>query len=367
MRHTAAACLMFFLSSTLISPFTAACTGTTVKAVNGDIVFCRTMEWDNTFMPTELVATPRNHVFTAQMPEGMKGMTWTGKYGIAGLFIIPVQAYADGMNEMGLTVGGFYHEFFAEYAEYSSAQSERTISPVDVIPYLLSTCATVDDVRAALERVVVVAVEMPEFGAAVEFHFMVTEPSGKQVIVEYSGGKPKFFDSPVGVIANSPTYDWHLLNLGNFIRLPSPEIQERKMGDYTIHALDTGTDLLGLPGDFASPSRFVRAAILTHYVRRTADAKEAVYQAFQIMDSFNTPVYRGGPDNNETDKARSETSWTLAHDLANRAFYYHTANDRTVQKVDLTRIDFQALAAPVHLAIDKGEMTVIDRTADLMK
>lgn len=79
MRHIAAVCLMFFLSSTLISSFTAACTGTTVKAVNGDVVFCRTMEWDNTFMPTELAVTPRNHVFTAQMPEGMKGMTWTGK------------------------------------------------------------------------------------------------------------------------------------------------------------------------------------------------------------------------------------------------------------------------------------------------
>lgn len=139
------------------------------------------------------------------------------------------------------------------------------------------------------------------------------------------------------------------------------------MGDYTVHALDTGTDLIGLPGDYTSPSRFVRATVLTHHVRKTPDAKEAVYQALQIMDSFNTPVYGGGSNNTETDRARSETSWTLAHDLTNRTFYYHTANDRTVQKVEVSQIDFERLTEPVRLKLDNGEMTVIDRTGEMMK
>lgn len=348
-----------------LGSFAEACTGITLRAANGDVVFCRTMEWDAGFVPSEILVYPRNHTFEALMPESMPGMSWKGKYGIAGLAVIKVNAYVDAMNEKGLIVGMFYHEGYAEYAKYSKDRADRSISSVDVAPYILSTCATIDEAKQAMEKVELVHVEETPMGFPLPLHYMITEPNGKQVVLEYVDGKPKFFDSKVGTIANSPTYDWHLTNLGNYTRLPSPEVLERKMGDYTAHALDTGTDLIGLPGDYTSPSRFVRAAVLSHYVRKTPDAKEAVYQAFQVMDSFNVPVYGGGLDNPETNLARSETYWTLAHDLTNRTFYYHTSSDRTAQKVDVSRIDFEKLAKPIRKKLDKGEMTVIDRTDEI--
>lgn len=344
-----------------------ACTGTTIRATNGDVVFCRSMEWDDGFVPSEILVSPRHCTYRAHMPELMPGLSWKGQYGVAGLAIAitSVNAYIDGMNEKGLTVGGFYHEGFAEYANYSQENAERSISSLDVISYLLSTCANIDEVHKALEKVEVVYTGKTVLGIEAPLHYMVTEPGGKQVVIEWKEGKPKFFDSKLGVIANSPTYDWHVLNVGNYIGLPSIEVQKRKMEHQMISALDAGTDLIGLPGDFTSPSRFVRASILTNYVRRTPDAKEAIYQAFQIMDSFNSPIYKDAVLKEGSKKSRSETSWTLAHDLTNRAFYYHTANDRMVQKVDVAQINFGKLVKQVHRDLDKDEMTILDRTGEI--
>ena len=357
----------FFVILSASASFTEACTGITIRAANGDVVFCRTLEFDASFVPSEILVYPRNHSFKAALPDSAPGMSWKGKYGVAGLGIIPLQSYTDAMNEKGLIAGIFYHEYYAQYAAYSKDRADRCISPADVVSFILSTCENIEEVKQALEKVDVVSVEDYAPGIPVELHYIVTEPGGKQVVIEYSDGKPKFFESKVGVITNSPNYDWHLTNLGNYTRLPSPELLEQRMGDYTTRALDTGTDLIGLPGDYTSTSRFVRAAVLTYYVRKVPDAKEAVYQAFQIMDSFNVPVYGGGPDNRETDRARSETCWTMAHDLKHRTFYYHTSADRTVQKVDVSKIDFDKLAEPVHRKLDNGEMTIIDRTEEIME
>ena len=355
----------FCAASLLWGASAEACTGITVRAKNGDVVFSRTMEWDDGFIPAEILILPRNHSYQPHMPEPMKGMSWQGKYGTAGVAVPKVNAYIDGMNEKGLVIGAFYHEGFAGFATYSPERSGRSISSLDVIPYLLSTCANLQEVREALEKVDVVHTGKTEFGIAAPMHLMVTGPDGKQAVVEWVDGKPKFFESKLGVITNSPTYDWHLINLGNYIGLQGEDVQTRELEGQKIFALDHGTELLGMPGDFTSPSRFVRAAILSSYARRTPDAKEALYQAFQIMDSFNAPVTRHAAQSGKMSHARSETSWTTAHDLMNRAFYYHTSNDRTVQKIDVAKIDFGKLSKPVSLKLDNGEMTVIDRTGEI--
>ena len=57
---------------------------------------------------------------------------------------------ADGMNEAGLAVGLFYHPGFAEYPDYDPATADQTIGAVDVVGYLLTQFATIDEVKAGM-------------------------------------------------------------------------------------------------------------------------------------------------------------------------------------------------------------------------
>ena len=50
-------------------------------------------------------------------------------------------------------------------------------------------------------------------------HFMVVEPSGSGVVVEFLDGKMHLFDAPLRVITNSPEYPWHMTNLRNYVNL----------------------------------------------------------------------------------------------------------------------------------------------------
>jgi choloylglycine hydrolase len=89
-------------------------------------------------------------------------------------------------------------------------------------------------------------------------HFFLQDKSGKSLVVEPVDGTLKVHDAPLGVMANAPTYDWHMTNLANYINLSVNDIESIKLGAQKISAFGAGGGLLGLPGDFTPPSRFAR-------------------------------------------------------------------------------------------------------------
>jgi choloylglycine hydrolase len=89
----------------------------------------------------------------------------------------------------------------------------------------------------------------------------VQDKSGKSIAIEPRGGVLKVTDAPLGVMTNAPTYDWHMTNLDNYINLNTKDIGSEKLGAVTLSATGSGSGMLGLPGDFTPPSRFIRAAI----------------------------------------------------------------------------------------------------------
>ena len=92
-----------------------ACTGITLKAKDGAVVYGRTMEWGSFDLRSRLVIVPRGYHFTGQTPDGKPGHSWKAKYGVVGLDGVEKDIVLDGMNEKGMTVGLFYHPGFAEY------------------------------------------------------------------------------------------------------------------------------------------------------------------------------------------------------------------------------------------------------------
>ncbi len=340
-----------------------ACTGITLKATDGAIVAGRTMEWGSFDLNSRVVILPRGHQFIGQTPAGKNGLRARAKYGVVAIDGLE-RVFLDGMNEKGLVIGAFYHPGYASYAEYDAAEAAKSMSSTDVAAYLLATCATVEEVRETLDNILVVNVIEESLGIPAALHFKVTEPSGKQIVIEWNKGKHTIYDAPLGVITNAPTYDWHLTNLRNYVNLSPVGIPSKKIEELKFAPLGGGSGMIGLPGDFTPPSRFIRAVAFTQTARKTPNATETVYELFRILDNFNVPL--GAAESGGESKLegmRSSTLWTSGYDLKNKTLYWHTAHNRQVQKVDLSRIDFEKLSERQIFPLDvRKRQSIIDRT-----
>ena len=339
-----------------------ACTGITLRAKDGSIVFARTLEWGTFDLNGRVMVIPRGAVFTGQTPDQRPGVTWKARYGVVGISVLGKQYLTDGMNEKGLVLGMFYHPGFAGYKPYDATKATESLGPLDVAQYLLTTCSSIAEVRAALNRVYVVPVVEPAIGFPPPVHFMITEPSGKQVVVEFNKGRTTFFDAPLGVITNAPTYDWHMTNLRNYVNLSPVALPGKRIEELDFKPLGGGSGLIGLPGDFTPPSRFVRAVAFTQTARRVDNGIEAMYEAFRILDNFNVPLGASeGSGKHDTEGMRSSTIWTVATDASNRVIYYHTQHNRRVRKIDVGAIDFGALGGEIRtIPLDKKKSQDIE-------
>lgn len=246
------------------------------------------------------------------------------------------------MNEKGLYVGVYYLPGFAEYAEYSKAEASKSMSVGDLMQWMLSSFETVDGIIKNLDKVKVVSVQNKDFGGAeLPFHFKIADASGNGKIIEIvEKGTIKIYEPYLGVITNSPTYDWHILNQRNYLGLSTLPKSSKKFDSYEVKATGGGSGLLGIPGDFTPPSRFVRAAAFTASVRLLKNSEDAVFESFRILDNFNVPIGAQLPRSHIPKGVVSATQVTTSSDLKNRTFYYHTMWNRQVRKIDLKKIDF---------------------------
>jgi choloylglycine hydrolase len=344
-----AACLL------LANPSNA-CTGITLESQDGAVVFGRTLEWGAFDLHSRLVVVPRGLEYKAITPDGAPGLAWTVIFGVVGLDAVEKDFIVDGMNEQGLSVNVFYHPGYAKYPEYDAALAFSTLSSLDVCQYLLTTCASVEDVRKALATVRVVGVIEPTLGIAPPIHLIVTEPSGKAIVIEFKDGGVQIYDAPLGVITNAPGYDWHVTNLRNYLNLSAVALPSKKIEDMNFAPLGGGTGMIGLPGDFTPPSRFVRAVAFAKTARPTENGDETMYEVFRILDNFNVPLGAAeGEGESKIKGLRSATLWTTAYNTKNLVMQYHTMHNRRVRQIDLKKIDFATRDQMVRLPLDQNK------------
>jgi len=322
----------------------SACTSIALVAEDGTVVYGRTMEWGTFDLNSRVAIIPRGYQLQGHTPDGEPGLRWKARYGVVGLDALERDIITDGMNEKGLVVGVLYLPGFSEYQSYDSAWANISMGSAEFANYVLTEFATIDEVRDGLKKIRVVPIPEPALGnIPAPLHLTVIDQSGKAIVVQYLKGELKIFDNPLRVLTNSPSFDWHMTNLRNYINLSAVALPTKKIEDLDFAPIGAGTGFLGIPGDYTPPSRFVRAVAYSQTARKTPDGDETVYEVFRIMDNFNLP--RGsaeGPDANpeRLKGMRSSTIWTTAADTKNLKYYYHTQHNRKVRMVDLKKIDF---------------------------
>jgi choloylglycine hydrolase len=342
----------------LIFPVPAsACTGISLRSADGGVIVARTVEWAlGDAKHNQVVIFPRGKVFRAQTPDGLNGMSWKGRFGLVSVAAYDQPFGPDAMNESGLYVGAYYFPGYADYKPYDSSHADRSMSVGDFMQWMLSSFETVEEVRKHLGNVLVVDVKDHRFGGApLPFHWKIADATGASIVVEIvNGGEIKVYDTFHGVVANSPTYDWHLTNLRNYLNLSTQPAVPLNIDGKSVSPFGSGSGLVGLPGDFTPPSRFVRASLFTASARPLPTTADAVFEAFRILDNFNIPVGVTAKPNKISHEIESATQITTAADLKNRHYYFHTMDNREVRMIALSKIDFSTVEERM-IDLDEGQ------------
>ena len=337
-----------------------ACTGVMLKTTDGSFVHGRTVEF-GVKLESSIAVIPRGQAFVGKTPRG-DGLRYAAKYAAVGAVAFTDVKLLDGLNEQGLAVGAFYFPDFAAYTPVTEANQNKGLSPGDFPNWLLTQFSSVAEVREAIERgdVIITPTVIDHWGPeAPPFHYVVYDRTGASIAIEPVGGGLVIHDNPLGVMTNSPSFDWHMTNLRNYMSLSPRNAPPLRIDGESFSQLGQGSGMIGLPGDFTPPSRFVRAAIFSKTAVPSRTAQSGVEQVFHILNNFDIPV--GVSQEVSEGVAHSDyTMLTIARDPQSLRYYYKSYADQTIRMVDLKRMDLNASA--IKLMSTKTEQAIIDMT-----
>ena len=288
-----------------------ACTGIALSSANGARVLARTVEWAASPMQCGYAVVPRGYSQISFTPSGKDGLKFKAKYGYVGIYTDYQDFVVEGVNESGLSAGLFFFPAFGEYTPYVAKRKSLALCDLQVVSWVLSQFSSIDEIKSAIEKKEVDIISIDSRIGTVHWRF--AEPGGRVVVLEFTEGKAKFYENPLGVLTNSPNFPWHLTNLANYINLRSGSSQPLQLAkDLQVKPLGGGTGMLGLPGDFTPPSRFVRAAMLQSYAPLLPDAQQTALQAFHLLNSFDIPIGLQHAPGQAPDGLPSATQFTSA-------------------------------------------------------
>lgn len=329
--------IVMMMTSALTLPRVEACTGITLQTEDSMMITARTIEWAAEPLNAMYVIVPRGQKQRSWLPNGtLKGKSFVAEYGYVGIAVENDEFVMEGINEAGLAAGLFYFPGYGEYMPYKEADKSLCVSDMQFVAWVLSTCATIDEMLALLPTIRVIGTDP----RASTVHWRVTEQSGRQVVVEIINQQVMIHENPLGVLTNSPEFTWHLTNLNNYVNLTSGSINHRQVGSLDLKAFGGGSGLHGLPGDMTPPSRFIRAAFFQSTAPRLESSEKTVVQAFHILNNFDIPVGIQFNDIDLVPDMPSATQITIATDLQNRRLYYRTMYNSTIRCIDMHTIDF---------------------------
>ena len=126
-----------------------ACTSIVLNSTDNGRVYARTMEFGIPLKSAVLI-TPRGYDFKGVGIDGApgSGKNWASKYAVIGANAFGLPIYVDGLNEAGLAGGLLNAPNTALYQNPTQAQSADSIASQQLLVYVLTNFANIDEVMA---------------------------------------------------------------------------------------------------------------------------------------------------------------------------------------------------------------------------
>jgi choloylglycine hydrolase len=277
------------------------CTGIFIKTENNEYVVARTLEFG---IPINFSQICSDFLFATK-----------------GNFIGSKKEYIfDGLNKFGLFIGVFYYPHMD--SQYKNQLNTDLINLYNgnFAPYVLLNCKNVADVIEILPKINIL--QSIVNGNKYSLHWLVCDKFGKCIVIEVNNNKLIYYNNPYGCITNSPSFPEHIQELNSL----------KNLSIYTKpNSWSEGTGALGLPGDFSSKSRFIRAVFFRENLPIPENSLDGMRILNNTLTNFNIPL---GSVVNPSTNSSEVTQYTVSYSLnnfqvqyANRGFTYNKKNE----------------------------------------
>ncbi|MGN0813137.1 MAG: choloylglycine hydrolase [Candidatus Coproplasma sp.] len=255
---------------------------TAIYLNKGGVYFGRTLDYDFSY-GEEVVITPRNFPFNFKS-TGLcqKHFAFIGTAKVLGGYPL----YYDAMNEKGLYIAGLNFVGNACYAQ--GGKGGKEIAQYELIPYLLCKCSSVDGVIYELSNSQITGEQFVKEMPTAQLHWLIADRD-RCITVECVKDGLQIYDNPVGVLTNNPPFDFQLFNLNNYRNVTASERESGFGEGVELDAYSRGMGGMGLPGDWSSSSRFVRAAFACANSTSAESEEEGVIQFFHLLNTVAQP------------------------------------------------------------------------------
>ncbi|MGL4741498.1 MAG: choloylglycine hydrolase [Sarcina sp.] len=309
------------------------CTSITLLSNENKHLFGRNMDIEFTFGQSVGIV-PRNFKYQNRVMNTEEET----KYAIIGMMTIMENhpMLADGMNEKGLAIAGLNFPRYAYYEPQIDPQ-KTNISVYDFMLWVLANFDSLEAVKGAIENVNIMDKPFNEKTPIPTLHWMITDKTGESIVVEKTKEGLKVFKNNVGVLTNSPTFDWHTTNLRQYISLDANQPEKINWSSEELNPLGQGLGLVGLPGDFTPASRFVRVAYLRNAAIKNDKDSINIDEFFHIL--ANVAMVRGSV---RTPKLSDITQYTSCMNLEDNIYYYNTYKNNQINGINLHNEDLNA-------------------------
>lgn len=293
-----------------------------------------------------VIITPRNYEFFFRHKESINE-----HYAMIGIGIVSddYPLYFDATNEKGVSIAGLN---FPDYAKYYKCKSGfDNIAPFELIPWILSQCKDILEVKKLLLKINIINENFKENMPLTPLHWIIADKLSS-ITLETTAEGMKIYDNPVGVLTNNPTFDMQMFNLNNYMSITKGVPKNSFSDKLNLSVYSNGMGGLGLPGDLSSASRFVKASF-TKLNSVTPDTEYgSISQFFHILGS----VYqeRGCV---EVKKGLYEiTRYSSCCNTDEGIFYYKTYNNNRLSAVDMNKENLDINKLITYKITDKEDI-----------
>lgn len=235
--------------------------------------------------------------------------------------------YYEAMNETGLAMAGLHFPEYAHYTAPGTAGGKTELAPWELIPWILGRFASVREVRQMDGTFAVTDLPFRADLPNTPLHWMIADREECLVLEATAEGCTMTAD-PAGVLTNSPPIGTHLDRLRAYDCCP------RKKG-------------AGLPGDWSSSSRFVKAAYLRANTIPGETAEANVSRFFHMLDAVAMPAgavtvpYEG----KETPEI---TVYSCCADLARGSYAYKTHENSRAAVLEMQKMPLDGTELAIY-------------------
>ena len=271
-----------------------------------------------------VVITPRNYKIKLRCENHI-----ISHYAMIGMACVvdDFPLYFEATNEKGLSIAGLNFPENAVY--YKFKKGKINITPFEFIPWILSKCSCIDEVKNLIEKMNLINIDFSKNLPLSPLHWMISDNTSSIAIEPLADGL-KIYADPFEVLTNNPPFEFHKTNVSNYMGLSIGKATSQFKENIPMKNYSLGLGALGLPGDFSSVSRFIRAFFVKENSISNNDEKSNVNQFFHILKSVSMPkgcvLAEGGFE---------YTRYSSCCNIEKGIYYYITYDDFKIKSVNM--------------------------------